>query len=151
MSYWAKKRLLVTGGAGFNGRNLVEALRAAGCRNLTVARSADYDLTRENEVVRLLEDSRPEVVFHLARPVGGIRARQADPHRAGGGLPPPVRLRERGGGSGERLRPARQLRPLPGARHPGAGAEVCRGGRGRCRGARGLGHNEARWAVAARV
>ena len=79
MSHWAKKRVLVTGGAGFIGRNLVEALRAAGCRNLTVARSADYDLTRENEVVRLLEDSRPEVVFHLAGYVGGILANKERP------------------------------------------------------------------------
>ncbi|MBI4466598.1 MAG: GDP-L-fucose synthase, partial [Acidobacteria bacterium] len=79
MSYWAKKRVLVTGGAGFVGTNVVAALRAAGGVDITIVRSHDYDLTRETEVVRLLQDTRPEVVFHLAGYVGGILANKERP------------------------------------------------------------------------
>lgn len=79
MSYWAKKRVLVTGGAGFVGTNLVAALRAAGATDITVVRSRNYDLTREQEVIRVLEDTRPQVVFHLAGYVGGILANKERP------------------------------------------------------------------------
>lgn len=79
MSHWADKRVLVTGGAGFVGTNLVAALRAAGGREIVIVRSRDYDLTREGDVIRLLEDTRPQVVFHLAGYVGGILANKERP------------------------------------------------------------------------
>ena len=73
-------RTLVTGGAGFLGTHLVERLRVDGL-NPFVPRSADYDLTREEDVGRLFTDARPELVFHLAAEVGGIGANRANPGR----------------------------------------------------------------------
>jgi GDP-L-fucose synthase len=78
-SYWMTQRVLVTGGTGFLGTHVVQALREEGCERLTVVRSRDYDLTREDEVVRLFADTRPDVVFHLAGRVGGIRANMLRP------------------------------------------------------------------------
>ena len=78
MSYWSGKRVTVTGGAGFIGSHVVEALRVEGCDPFVV-RSSQYDLTRENDVALLYEDARPEVVFHLAGLVGGIAANKERP------------------------------------------------------------------------
>ena len=78
MSYWSGKRVTVTGGAGFIGSHVVEGLREEGCDPFVV-RSAQYDLTRENDVVLLYEDTRPDVLFHLAGLVGGIAANKERP------------------------------------------------------------------------
>jgi GDP-L-fucose synthase len=44
-------------------------------------RRAEYDLTRPGDAARLLRDTRPDVVIHLAAVVGGIGANQANPGR----------------------------------------------------------------------
>ncbi len=75
----AFKRVLVTGGGGFLGRHLLAELRRAGCRFLAAPRRAEYDLTVQAEVARLMADCRPQVVFHLAAAVGGIGANQQNP------------------------------------------------------------------------
>jgi len=75
-----KQTVLVTGANGFVGRNLVELMRSRRIRPLTPSR-ADFDLQEQNQVRRMLEQTRPEVVFHLAGRVGGIginRERPAD-------------------------------------------------------------------------
>lgn len=77
----SNRRVLVTGGAGFLGRHVVDALRARGCREITVPRRKDYDLTTEAAVARLYEDARPDIVIHLAAVVGGIGANLAMPGR----------------------------------------------------------------------
>lgn len=71
-SWLASRRILVTGGAGFLGTQVVRELQEWGCKEIFVPRSAQYDLTRMENVVRLYEDSRPNVVIHLAGKVGGI-------------------------------------------------------------------------------
>jgi GDP-L-fucose synthase len=73
-------RALVTGGGGFLGSHLVERLERAG-HDVFVARRADYDLTRYDDAERLFEDTRPEIVFHLAAEVGGIGANRENPGR----------------------------------------------------------------------
>jgi GDP-L-fucose synthase len=76
---WSRKRVLVTGGMGFLGTHVVEALKDAGCRELNVVRVEEYDLTREENVERLFRDARPEIVIHLAGLVGGILANKLRP------------------------------------------------------------------------
>jgi GDP-L-fucose synthase len=75
----AKKRIVVTGGAGFLGGFLVEALRARGVGEPFVVRSRDYDLVDRQACRRLLQDTRPDLVFHLAARVGGIGANRQNP------------------------------------------------------------------------
>jgi GDP-L-fucose synthase len=76
---WGKKKVVVTGGSGFLGQHLVARLRQSGCTHLCVPRSAQYDLTREHDVRRLLVQQRPDVVIHLAAVVGGIEANRLNP------------------------------------------------------------------------
>lgn len=69
---WSSKKVLVTGGNGFLGHAVVAQLQKLGVKELFIARSKEYDLTKETEVVRLYSDFKPEIVFHLAGLVGGI-------------------------------------------------------------------------------
>ena len=75
------KSVLLTGGAGFLGSRVATALQARGCRRVFIPRSAHYDLTKEEAVVRVYEASRPDVVIHLAAVVGGIGANRENPGR----------------------------------------------------------------------
>jgi len=78
---WAGRRVLVTGGAGFLGRYVVDELRRRGAPPPVVPRSCEHDLRREDAIVRLLEASRPEIIVHLAAVVGGIGANRENPGR----------------------------------------------------------------------
>lgn len=80
MTSLASKRILITGGAGFLGKQVVEHLRRIGCRNLFVPRSAEYDLTQQAAIKRLFA-WEPQIVIHLAAVVGGIGANRANPGR----------------------------------------------------------------------
>jgi len=78
--YWRTRRVLVTGGGGFLGSHVVARLQELGA-DAFVARRADYDLTELSSVRRVLDDSRPDLVLHLAAEVGGIGANRAHPGR----------------------------------------------------------------------
>ena len=85
--------------------------------------SADYDLRRLDDVARLFDAVRPDLVIHLAARVGGIGANMAPPgrplprqpahghlrHRAG---PPPGDPQDRGHGN-DLLVPEAHARPVP--------------------------------------
>ena len=73
------KRIVVTGGAGFLGSFVTAALEARGCRNVFVPRVEDYDLVERDNVRRMYDDLRPNLVIHLAAIVGGIGANREHP------------------------------------------------------------------------
>lgn len=79
MSFWQHKRVCVTGGSGFLGGYVVQALRDRGCREVFVPRKAQFDLVQPDAVRRLYDEARPEIVLHLAARVGGIGANRAHP------------------------------------------------------------------------
>lgn len=79
MAFWSKKRVLVTGGAGFLGSFVVEKLRERGARDIMVPRSKDYNLVEMQAVRQVYKDARPDIVIHLAAKVGGIGANQTHP------------------------------------------------------------------------
>ena len=76
-----KKRIVVTGGAGFLGRHVTRMLKDRGCAQIVVPRRTHYDLTREAAVEKLYLETRPQVIIHLAALVGGIGANRANPGR----------------------------------------------------------------------
>ena len=76
---WPRERIVVTGGAGFLGSYVVEKLRARGAREIFVPRSRDYDLVQREACARLIDDTHPTLVIHLAARVGGIGANRDQP------------------------------------------------------------------------
>ncbi|RNB73101.1 GDP-L-fucose synthase [Brevibacillus centrosporus] len=75
----AEKRIVVTGGAGFLGRHVVEKLHRTSCEHIFIPRSRDYDLRKEHDIQCMLQDFRPDIIIHLAAVVGGIGANQKNP------------------------------------------------------------------------
>jgi GDP-L-fucose synthase len=73
------KRITITGGKGFLGKHLIAAFEEKGCRRITVADLPEYNLIRIEDVRRLYDETRPDIVVHLAAKVGGIGFNQANP------------------------------------------------------------------------
>jgi GDP-L-fucose synthase len=75
----AGRKVLVTGGAGFLGRHVCDALRAYEPADIFVPRSKEHDLRQPDVVRNLLQSYKPQVVVHLAAVVGGIGANRENP------------------------------------------------------------------------
>ena len=75
------RRVVVTGGAGFLGREVCQQLAECNPAEIFVPRSSQYDLRRREDIERLLGDTEPHVVVHLAAVVGGIGANRRNPGR----------------------------------------------------------------------
>jgi GDP-L-fucose synthase len=77
--FFKKRRIVVTGGAGFLGSFILDGLRERQCQNILVPKIEDYDLVKISDVVRMYEEMRPDIVIHLAAVVGGIGANREHP------------------------------------------------------------------------
>lgn len=75
------QKVVVTGGAGFLGHFVLEKLKSFPGVEVFVPRSRDYNLIEGDDVKRLLADTRPDLVIHLAAVVGGIGYNQQNPGR----------------------------------------------------------------------
>src|SRR5438445_7787506 len=75
----AQPRVLVTGGSGFLGRQVLAVLAEHGFQDVSAPTHAAYDLTVGAHVAACLRDLRPEAIVHLAAVVGGIGANRARP------------------------------------------------------------------------
>lgn len=73
------KRITITGGKGFLGKHLIRAFRNHGHENITIADLPEYNLTDLSDVRRLYEETRPDIVVHLAAKVGGIGFNRENP------------------------------------------------------------------------
>src|SRR5438270_1761514 len=77
VTFWAGRRVLVTGGAGFLGSRVVDRIRAAGARDVMVPRSASMDLVDRDNCRRAVKGV--DLVIHLAAKVGGIGFNRENP------------------------------------------------------------------------
>lgn len=79
MNYWENKKILVTGGAGFLGKNVVQQMiqRGAVPWNIVIPRSKDCDLRDNLNCIKVVKGI--DVIIHLAAKVGGIGYNQKHP------------------------------------------------------------------------
>lgn len=78
-NFWADRRICVTGGAGFLGSFVTEKLRARGAKEIFIPTIENYNLVERDDINRMLDDARPDVIIHLAAQVGGIGANREHP------------------------------------------------------------------------
>ncbi len=73
------KRITITGGKGFLGKHLIRKFQERGFQHLCIADLPEYNLVLPQDVKRLYEETRPDIVVHLAARVGGIGFNQQNP------------------------------------------------------------------------
>ena len=79
IGFWTNKTVLVTGGGGFLGQQVLRKLKTAGCEKVLAPRKLEYDLREREQIVRLLQHAQPDLIIHLAAVVGGIGANRLHP------------------------------------------------------------------------
>ncbi len=77
--FWKKRRVCVTGGAGFLGSFVIASLRERGATEIFIPTIEKYNLVEAASIRQMLDDARPDVIIHLAAQVGGIGANREHP------------------------------------------------------------------------
>lgn len=72
MSFWEQKKVMVTGGTGFLGSNIVKILKKNNCKQIIIPRSKEYNLIKECDVNRLFKEYQIDIIIHSASIHGGI-------------------------------------------------------------------------------
>lgn len=75
--FWQHKRVLITGGAGFLGSQVVAQLKALEAKEIRIPRSQEYDLRKQSACKKVVKGI--DIVIHLAANVGGIGYNQEFP------------------------------------------------------------------------
>lgn len=73
------RKVLVTGGSGFLGRFILQRLAKFDQITVFAPRSSEYDLVSGPDVKKVISDTQPDLVIHLAASVGGIGHNQRNP------------------------------------------------------------------------
>ncbi|MBN1872248.1 MAG: GDP-L-fucose synthase, partial [Candidatus Omnitrophica bacterium] len=73
------KRIVVTGGAGFLGTHLVSKIKGRGCDDIFIPLIEKYDLRKRDDIVKMINVSKPDIIIHLAASVGGIGINRRHP------------------------------------------------------------------------
>ena len=79
MNFWEDKTVLITGGFGFVGTNLMYMLSELGPEKIVAPTREACDLTDPYQTDALLARIEPDIVLHCAGKVGGIGANKATP------------------------------------------------------------------------
>ncbi len=77
--FWSDKKVCITGGDGFLGSFVQKTLDERGAKNIFIPTIDEYDLTDIGNIRRMLSDSNPDLIIHLAALAGGIGANRARP------------------------------------------------------------------------
>ena len=75
------QRILLTGGSGFLGGQVLERLAARAPEAVLAPSRSECDLTCDGDVARVFEDFRPTTVLHLAAESGSLGSHRARPGR----------------------------------------------------------------------
>jgi GDP-L-fucose synthase len=76
------KRITVTGGKGFLGTHLIRKLKEdRGCKNIFIADLPEYDLRKLEDIKKMFNDQKPDIIIQLAAVVGGIGVNKENPGR----------------------------------------------------------------------
>ncbi|MFX0084950.1 MAG: NAD-dependent epimerase/dehydratase family protein [Candidatus Hodarchaeota archaeon] len=76
--FWESKKVLITGGTGFLGSNIVKRLKTSKCE-LLLPRSKEYDLRYLDQAQQLIDNSSPDIIIHCAAKYGGIHVNKNNP------------------------------------------------------------------------
>ena len=76
---WSHHRIVVTGGTGFLGGHLCDALKARQPAALYPIGLSKYNLCDVEAIRAMLADLKPTMIIHLAAKVGGIGANREHP------------------------------------------------------------------------
>jgi GDP-L-fucose synthase len=79
LNFWKNKRVCVTGGAGFLGSFVTAKLHERGTAEVFIPTIEKYDLVQAGSIRHMLDDSKPDIIIHLAAQVGGIGANREHP------------------------------------------------------------------------